>query len=272
MRLERIFFFPDSHIPYQDKRAFEIALAALKDFKPDWVVSIGDFIDNFSVSSHSKDPGRALQLDKEIAEATSTLDRINKLAPNAKRIFVAGNHEDRLRRYLQDKAPELVPFIDVEKLLGLKERGWKYVPYKQSCRLGKLNLTHDVGVSTRYSVYRAMEAFQAPVNTGHTHRMAYVVEGDARGGSQIATSFGWLGDVKQVDYMHQIKAQRNWALGFGVGYMAPGGNVHLVPVPIVNYTAVVEGRFYGAEKKKVRPTTRGDSRNVAKTENKRKSE
>ena len=249
MRLERIFFISDPHIPYQDKRAFEITMDALKDFEPTIVVSVGDFVDFFSVSSYSKDPGRALKLDKEIEEATAALDRINSLAPKAKRIYVAGNHEDRLQRYLHDKAPEMVPFIDVPKLLGLKEREWKYVPYKQSCKVGKLNITHDVGVATRYAVYRAMEAFQAPVVTGHTHRMAYVVEGDARGGSQVSIQFGWLGDVKKVDYMHKIKAQRNWALGFGVGYVVPEtGHVHLVPVPIVNYTAVVEGRFYGGKR------------------------
>jgi predicted phosphodiesterase len=245
--LKRLFFLSDPHIPYHDKRGLKIALAALKRFKPDIVVSVGDFVDFFSVSSYSKDPSRALLLDKEVGQATVVLDQIGKLAPNARRIYIAGNHEDRLQRYLQDKAPELYSFVNLEKLLGLKDRGWEYVPYKQSIRIGKLNITHDVGVSTRYAAYRAMEAFQAPVVTGHTHRMAYAVEGDARGGSQVSAMFGWLGDVKQVDYMHRIKAQRNWALGFGVGYIAPvTGYAYLVPIPIVNYSAVVEGKLYAA--------------------------
>lgn len=243
--LERIFFISDPHIPYHDQRALDVALKAMRGFRPSIVVSVGDFVDFFSVSNYSKDPARALQLDKEIGQANVILDRIEKVASKARRIYIAGNHEDRLQRYLHDKAPELVPFIDVEKLLHLRERGWKYVAYKNSIKLGKVYLTHDVGSAGRYNAYKALDSFQASVVTGHTHRLAYVVEGSARGDAHVSAQFGWLGDVKQIDYMHLIKAQRDWALGFGYGYLRPDtGHVFLVPAPIVSYQAVVEGKLY----------------------------
>jgi predicted phosphodiesterase len=242
-----LFFLSDLHCPYHHKKGVEVALRAMKRFKPDVVVSMGDFMDFFSVSSYSKDPTRALRLDKEVEDATILLDRIDKLTPGARRIYISGNHEDRLQRYLQDKAPELVAFIDVQKLLGLKERGWEHVPYKKSMRLGKLNLTHDVGTAGRTAVFRALEAYQSPIVTGHTHRMAYVVEGNARDETQVSAMFGWLGDVSQVDYMHEVQAKKNWTLGFGYGYLdKSNGLVYLVPVPIIRGTCVVEGRLYKA--------------------------
>jgi predicted phosphodiesterase len=251
--LERLFFIGDLHAPYHHKEGLAIWLRACRDFKPTTVVNMGDFLDCFAVSSYSKDPRRAFGLDTEIEKAKKILDKIEKASPGARRIFIAGNHEDRLQRYLMDKAPELFSFIDVPKLLELKERGWEHVPYKKSIRIGKLHLTHDVGSAGRYNAFRALEAFQAPVVTGHTHRMSYVVEGDASGGTQVSTQFGWLGDVEQVDYMHRVQAMKNWTLGFGYGYLNPhSGYVYLVPVPIVKGTCVVEGRLYGAARQKAR--------------------
>jgi hypothetical protein len=225
----------------------------MRGFEPTTVVSMGDFIDCFSVSKYSKSPTRALGLDEEVASANAVLDEIDRIAPKSRRIYIAGNHEDRLQRYLQDKAPELFAFIDIPKLLRLESRGWEYVPYKECIRLGKLNLTHDVGSAGRYNAYRALDTFQAPVVTGHTHRLSYVVEGDATGGTQVSAQFGWLGDVEQIDYMHRVQAKRNWTSGFGYGYRNPQSDyVYLVPVPIVNYTAVVEGRLYTEGKRRLR--------------------
>jgi hypothetical protein len=57
--------------------------------------------------------------------------------------------------------------------------------------------------------------------------------------------FGWLGNVDEVDYMHRVKAKKEWSLGFGIGYLDKStGVVYVQPVPIVNYTAVVEGVLY----------------------------
>lgn len=245
--LERVFFFPDVHAPFHSEAAWRLTIDALADFKADTVVTLGDFVDFFSISRWSKDPARALSLAQEVGLAQGMLDEIVERTPGARRIYLGGNHEDRLQRYLQDKAPELFEFIDVPQLLHLPERGFEYVPYKQSIQMGKLNITHDVGTAGRYAVYKALDAFQAPVVTVHTHRLAYVVEGDATGGSQVSAQFGWLGDVEQIDYMHRVTAMRNWALGFGYGYIdRASGYCYLTPVPIVNGTCIVEGRFYGA--------------------------
>lgn len=235
---------PDTHRPYHDKRAWRLMLMVAAVLCPTILVVLGDFADCFGVSDHSKDPTRALKLDAEIRDVNKGLDELDALGAKQK-IFVSGNHEDRLQRYLQDKAPELFNFIAIEKLLRLRKRGWTYVPYKSDVKVGKVHFTHDVGHCGRNSIFQCLDTFQHSNVTGHTHRMAYIVEGNATGEHKVSAQFGWLGDVRQADYMHQAKAKKNWALGFGIGYLDDKtGIVYLVPVPIVNYTCMVNGRLF----------------------------
>jgi hypothetical protein len=69
--------------------------------------------------------------------------------------------------------------------------------------------------------------------------MNFRVEGNAKGVPHVGASFGWLGDVEKVDYMHRIRANRDWVLGFGVGVVRENGVIHLQPVPIVQYSCMV---------------------------------
>jgi predicted phosphodiesterase len=244
-KLKRILFIPDTHRPYHDKKAFGLVLKVGKAFKPDVTVVLGDFADFYSVSSHSKDPARAMKLDEEIKDVKRGLKDLAGLGAK-QNVFIEGNHEDRLRRYLEDAAPELHSIISIPQVLGLSEnKQWTYVPYKSDYRLGKVYLTHDIGTAGRTSVLKCLDSYQHSNITGHTHRMAYVVEGNAAGEAKLAAQFGWLGDVEAADYMHRMKARKDWVHGFGIGYLEEKtGVVYVTPVPIVNYSCVVEGEFY----------------------------
>ncbi len=111
--------------------------------------------------------------------------------------------------------------------------------------LGSLYLTHEVGTAGIGTARKAMDTFMHSVVTGHAHRLQYVVEGDATGEARVSALFGWLGDIEEVDYMSRASAARSWAQGFGIGYLNPdSGVVHLVPVPVVDKTVVVEGTLY----------------------------
>jgi hypothetical protein len=238
---------PDVHAPYHDKRAWGLFLQVAKALAPKHLVIIGDFMDFYAVSTHSKDPSRAYQLQREVKIGLGMLGQLDALGATNK-IYVEGNHEDRFGRYLRDKAPELFGFIDVPAILDLKRRGWAHVPYKHDAQIGKVRFTHDVGVAGRNSVFRCMDMYQHSVVTGHSHHLAYIVEGNATGREQkLSAQFGWLGDRNEVHYLHRAKVNKDWALGFGFGYVNPKtGIVYLTPVPIVNYTCVVNGRLFTA--------------------------
>lgn len=244
MKLKKILIIPDTHLPYHDKKAVQLLYKVARSFQPNIIVTLGDYADFYSVSSHSKDPNRVNKLEKELEVVNENLDILDSFKAKRK-VFIAGNHENRLERYLADKAPELFNVVTIPELLKLKKRGWEYVPYKMDIKIGQLYYTHDVGVAGRNAAYSALATYQGNIVTGHTHRMCYAIEGNAKGKPHVTAVLGWLGDAKQADYMHRVKASRDWALGFGVGYMDEStGNVYIQPVPIVGYTCVVEGQFF----------------------------
>jgi predicted phosphodiesterase len=249
-KLQKLLIIPDVHFPYHDKRAWNLMLKTAVAFKPDTIITLGDFVDFYSVSSHSKNPNRALKLDEEVTSAKAGLTQLEALGAKRK-IFIAGNHCYRLDRYLEAAAPELFNFVSTDKILDLKNRGWEYIPYKHDIRVGKVNFIHDVGTAGRTSVFKCLDTYQHSIVTGHTHRMAYIVEGNAMGEHKVSAQFGWLGDLEAADYMHAVNARKNWALGFGVGYLEPkSGVVYLQPIPIVNYSCVLEGKLYSMKGKK----------------------
>lgn len=244
MSLQSILVVPDTHRPYHDKRAWALMLKVAKALKPKMIVVMGDLADFYTVSAHSHDPRRSLQLEQEVADVNLALDELDALGAPTK-YFIEGNHEDRLRRYLQDKAPELFGLTNTAKLFELAKRGWHFTPYKDHVKIGKIHFTHDVGNSGRNASFQALEVFQQSVVIGHTHRLQYLVEGTATGEYKLSAQFGWLGDVNQIEYMSKAKARKNWALGFGVGsFDSTTGFMYLTPVPLVKYTCVVNGRLF----------------------------
>lgn len=243
-QLETILIVPDTHRPYHDKKAWALMLAVGRAIKPKHIIVLGDLADFYTVSFFSKDPKRMMTLDEEIKDVNKGLTELDSLGAGNK-IYVAGNHEYRLERYLTERAPEVSHLVDIPKIFKLTKRGWNYTAYKDDTRLGKLYITHDVTATGRNAIFKALDTYQHCVVTGHTHRMGYVVEGNAAGVHHVSATFGWLGDAKYADYMHRVKASKDWALGFGVGYYEPKtGNVFLQVVPIVNYQCVVNGKLY----------------------------
>jgi len=241
--MKKYILIPDQHIPYNDKKYWKLLKKVIGRTRPNGLVILGDFADFYSVSSHSKDPNRVSDLAEEVDSINQHLDELDVFSFIKEKIFIAGNHCNRLERYLQDKAPELFNSVKISKLFALKERGWKYVPYKESIQIGKLWLTHDAGVAGRYAHYKTGDAYQDNVAIGHSHRLGWAVEGTAKGVPHVYAHLGWGGDINAVDYMHKVKAKRDWAQGFGIAYVEPSGNFHLHPVAVVDYSVVVEGKL-----------------------------
>ena len=241
VRMKRIVFCPDVHAPYHDERAVSLVEQVINEWEPEIFVDLGDFADNLAASGH--EPGRVFEknLKRELHLAATRLEGLTRGIPE--RHFVIGNHETRLERFIAKRAPELDGLVDIEDLLGLRK--WTSVTqYNETLRLGKLNITHDVGKAGQNAHRSAASSYMSSAIIGHTHRMAYDVIGRQAGPPVVAAMFGWLGDYRKVEYLHRAEAKR-WPLGFGIGRMEESGVVHVTPIPIVNYKACVEGVLYG---------------------------
>ena len=244
MKLRRGLIIPDTHAPFEDKKAFAVVMQVLEAFNPDTVAILGDFADFYSVSDHDKDPKRVRSLIEEADYTHGLLKRIRKLAPVADITYFQGNHEYRLDRYIQNRAPALDGITSWDKLLRLADLDIKTVTYKRSGKVGKIHTTHDVGNAGMNAHRDAAATFMGSAMLGHTHRMAYEVVGRFDNVPYVAAMFGWLGDLGAIDYIHRAKASK-WVQGFGLAHIESSGITHLQAVPLVNYRCVVNGKLYG---------------------------
>ncbi len=241
--LEKILVIPDTHVPFEDGAAFAVMMAAARLVRPDTIVFLGDFADFVSVSFHPRTLGtRGYTLQEEVDAVNKRLDEIQALGAT-RVVFIKGNHEYRLERFLSEKAPELFGLVDTASLFRLKERGWECVEYRDHLKIGKMHFTHDVGHAGIHAHRQSRMAYEGNVIIGHCHRVALEIAGTAKGPAHVGAMLGWLGDRRSIDYMHVAKAAQ-WSLAFGLAYHErASGNVHVVPVPIVDYRCVVEGQL-----------------------------
>lgn len=237
------FFIPDTHRPYHDERAVQLALKVARALQPKRLVILGDYGDFYCTSRHPKNPNRTRDLESEVASSNEGLDEWDSVPGVEEKVYVAGNHEDNLERYLAEKAPELFNIVKVERLFNLKERGWRYVRYKDYTRIGKIYVTHETGSSGQNAHLNAAAKFGSNTVIGHTHRCALSYKTTSTGRQYVAAMFGWLGDRRMAEYMHRVNTT-DWMLGFGVGFQEKSGNMHLQACPIVDYRVTVNGHLF----------------------------
>ena len=241
--LEAGLLIPDCHIPNHRVEVWGLMLRVAHFLEVQTLVILGDFADAETLSAHPATRPGQRDFEDELGEVNKCLDQLDRIGA-ARKIYVSGNHEFRLDRYLMDRAPAMFRSIQWPRLLNLRERGWEWVPYRKSVKVGKLHVTHDTGTAGMNAHRQAAKAFGGSAVIGHTHRMAYEVTGRFDGAPYLSAMFGWLGDAaKAADYMHEAKAAE-WVHGFGVFYKEPNGIMHVQPVPIVNGHCVVNGKLF----------------------------
>jgi predicted phosphodiesterase len=240
---------PDTHFPFEDKKAWAVALKAIRDLKPNRIVIIGDFADCLTVSHFPRSPGRISNLAQEIHAVERGLDQINEVAPKAEKVYVCGNHELRLEKYLAQKAPELFGLIDFQELVKLKKRGWLWVPYRKHVTYGKIAYTHDLGYSGANAAAQCLNSFGGNIIFGHTHRAGVVYGGTVLGEHRVAMSCGWLGDPAEIDYAHQAKI-KDWQQGVGIVQQDRKGNGWVQFAPIIGGQICVSGIWAGRNHQK----------------------
>lgn len=177
MKRERIVMINDVHVPFHDPDTWKSVMAGIRDMKPDKVIIGGDFVDFYSVSRFDKDPRRHLYLESEVGQARVLLKDLRRAVPNAQIQYFAGNHEDRLQKYINSNAGQLawIEGLNVAGILGLDEFDISYLDrrslvYKgvMYSHLGRVNkyggaTARNIGADTKHHV----------VHT-HTHKVGHV--------------------------------------------------------------------------------------------------
>ena len=225
---------------------WKIVLKIAKDLDFHGCIIMGDFGDFYCISSHAKVPYRSKGLKWEVEQINDLgLDALDAISFKEK-IFIEGNHEDRLFRYLQHNAPELWGMTSTKEALYLDQRSWKFVPYRSHIKIQNHYFTHEIGKCGEMAHKQALGEFERSVSIGHTHHYGQWHKNDIDGTPRFGTHFGWLGDLREADYMHDAKKKKHWLNGLGIGYEIPKQKYfYAQPIPFIHQTAIVEGKLYG---------------------------
>lgn len=232
-----------------DKGAWQLLLKAARKIQPDTLILLGDWVDCHAVGNHPRTSPLKHTLEGELSAARFALQELTEACGNpTQKVFIEGNHETRLNRYIMQNAPELFGMLNIQTALGLEELGWEFIPYGKSFVYGKLHLTHDTGKSGMNAHRQAAAAHLSSTIIGHTHRFAYEVTGTFNGTPFLACMLGWLGDAETAgSYVHETGSAA-WAKGFGLSYRElDTGIVHVTPVPIIAGKCMVEGELLSVE-------------------------
>jgi predicted phosphodiesterase len=225
---QRALIFSDCHIPYHDKAAYALMLKVAENIKPkiDEIVILGDYADFYYVNAHGKSPEIKLTLKEEVECVKMHLRDLRKRFPKARIIFLEGNHEYRLHRFICNNAPEIFEFINLETILGLDALNISYVPYgpdqKYNVLGSKLIARHEPISGGVHVAHGTVVKAGCSVIFGHTHRIqeSQVVMID--GSNHRGISTGWLGD-KDSEAMQYLKNHAQWALAFSVVTLIDNG-------------------------------------------------
>lgn len=221
----------DIQIPFHDQPVLDAVLGFVKKLRPDGVVLNGDIVDCYELSVYDKDPLTQASLREEVDQARALVGRLRMLSPKV--IWIGGNHEDRLRRYIWKRAPELgvLPGITFPKLFGLSDYGVEWRDYGESIMLGKLMVTHGSMVRS-HSAYSAKAHFDrhgTSVMIGHTHRMGQFYRTN-RNGVHAAYENGCLCRL-DPEYVHDP----DWQQGFAVVHVEERtGHFNVQQIPVLD--------------------------------------
>ncbi len=243
MKLRRVLFIPDSHLPDVDPRAFQVMLDVAQDFKPHEVVYLGDFFDAKCVSSYEKDPLTTVQLlEEELIPGREAMDKVERITKAKKFTFLCGNHESRVERYINENAPALARASAVRDILKVPDY-YRFLPYGQKghYRIGNWVITHGT-LCGKHVAAAMVHKYGCNVLFGHVHRIQRYQVTNFAGDIMTGLTCGWLGDkVKAAEY---IKNVADWAHGFALGYFKPSGSGSIETISIEKYQAIALGTLY----------------------------
>jgi predicted MPP superfamily phosphohydrolase len=182
-KFETTLVVPDAHVsPDQSLKRFELLNKLILDKQPDNIIFMGDFVTLESLSNWDLNragimEGRRYHEDVEAGRKALELTlKSVKGVYSPKIVFLMGNHEERLSRYVETK-PELSDHLNIEVDLQLKYLGVDIIiPYREYYTINGVDFTHapmnaaNQACSGKFAIHRASEMTNNSLIFAHTHR------------------------------------------------------------------------------------------------------
>jgi len=171
--------------PTHDEQAIYVAESIIAAVQPDQIIMVGDNLDAPEFGKYRLSPAFALTTQASIDRATELCFRLRAIAPNAKIIWIAGNHEERITNATLDNlkaafgikrglSPDSLPVLSVPFLCRMDET---QVEYKPGYPAGsywineRLRVIHgDKVASGNSTAHKYLATSKTSVIYGHIHR------------------------------------------------------------------------------------------------------
>lgn len=234
---------PDIHVPYHDVAAIKVLCKVIKSLQPDYLIVLGDSLDFYQLSRFDKDPLRKTTVSHDVDEFRHILYKLDNACPaKTEKVFLEGNHENRLQKWIWSNATELGNMIpSLDSYCGFKGLGWRYFKYGKFFRLGPVLYMHGdrCGVNVSLAMIRK---YGACVVHGHDHGAGIRYFANALD-RVWALNCGHLSDMDQQEYLYGGVA--DWTSGFGiVEYSHDLKHAQPSFVPITDGKCIVFGETY----------------------------
>lgn len=183
----------------------------------DEIVLLGDYADFHSVSRHPKDPTLPQILEKEIESVNEGLDQLDKLFSHSKKVYLEGNHEQRLERYLFEKAPALFGVTEAKALFHLHNRAkWSYIPFGRHQAYPVLGSSlvarhRPLATNPQSGLQRARQSYCY----GDIHKIQESHFVGLDGKDLVAFCPGWLGETRHRAFDYMLSPAQ-WQHGFAI--------------------------------------------------------
>lgn len=234
----------DLHIPFEDQATLACVERFWDTFTPDLEVYAGDIVDCYQLSVFSSNPSRQFSLQDEFNATKAWLRKRVDKNPNARRVFMEGNHEDRLRRWMWKLGPAVSSLNSntIEEQLALKEMEFEHLTWRSLVRILGCEIQHGYRASRSAAMPQNVAQLMARATNssgicGHTHRVNAVHWTDTRG----SHSYRENGSLCRMDL--EYAPFPNWQHAFSYGIVHKN-KLHVQTVSILEDGFRAEGQFY----------------------------
>jgi len=257
-----------------DENAIDFAISIAKQEKPDIIALNGDNADLPEFGKYRLSPAFALTTQATIDYLTTLCARLRDAAPNARIVWLEGNHEARLTNYILDNAkasfglkrgntPDSWPVLSLPFLCRFDDFGVEYLPGYPASQFwlnNRIKIIHGSKVASNGSTaHKYLATEKTSVVYGHIHRREWAerTRQDWDGAKTIAAiSFGCLARVDGavpstkggIDLDGRpITCVEDWQQGLGIIHYQEGeGPFHPEMLCIHDGKMFYKGKVFGS--------------------------
>lgn len=241
------FITSDHHYPHQHPGLVSLQCRILNDLRPEVVVHLGDAWDFAQLSSYDHDPTTEFSFQEDLVAGEGViLKRLKNASKDSKFVFLCGNHESRIIRYILGGAPALMSRIKAAEggLQSFMSLDWvdEFRPYRSPYYLSPniVCIHGSYALQGPGSSAAKSQRIHYPGRTviqGHTHKMACLYQAN-----------GWvveIGHAASEEAVPKAGEPNSWRLSAGCVVTWKGDRLPtLEMLPLIDNGVHFRGKFY----------------------------